>query len=90
MGVTLVRLLAEVNGTLNLLGFHVKFLGNLLWKLLEKDSLLCACFAHWLHSGTKMGIWDWELLFGVNHPAASLPFLLCDRFPSLFLLGVIF
>lgn len=62
---------------------------QLLWKLLEKDSLLCACFAHWLHSGTKMGIWDWELLFGVNHPAASLPFLLCDRFPSLFLLGVI-
>lgn len=87
--VALLRFVGEMNGTLNLFGFHMKFFGNYFWRHLEKDSLLCACFAHWLHIGTKMGIWVLELPFGVNHPAALFPFLLQDRFPRLFLFRVI-
>ena len=46
----------------------------------------CPLASYW---DKKMRIWVLELPFGVNHPAVLFPFLLHDRFPRLFLFGVI-
>lgn len=51
--VALVRFIGGVNGTLNLFGFPVKFFGSPFQRPSEKDSVRCACFAHWLRIGTE-------------------------------------
>lgn len=81
---TVVRFIGEVNGTLNLFWLPREILWQLLLEASEKDSLLCACFAHWLHIGTEMRIWVWS-----ESPCVLFPFLFHDRCPRLFLFRVI-
>lgn len=81
----LLRFREEVNGTLNLFGFHIKFFGNCLWKR-------TVCSVPVLHIGFRLEQ-KWELGFWSCHlewitPTALFP-LLCDRLPRLFLFRVI-
>lgn len=61
----LLRFRGEVNGTLNLFGFHIKFFGNCLWKR-------TVCSVPVLHIGFRLEQ-KWELGFGAAIWSESPP-----------------